>query len=207
MENVLDIYAKPYDSQEPVICMDEKSKQLIADTKPIQNTQSGKPRRRDYEYQRNGTRNIFVSVEPKAGYRRVTVTDKRKKIDFAREVDRLLSLKRYQHATVIHLVLDNLNTHNATSFFETFSKVKAERMLEKIRFHHTPKHASWLNMAEIKIGILDRQCIKGRIASEEVLKRKIALWQRSRNKSKMKINWKFTTKDARVKFKYGLELS
>jgi hypothetical protein len=207
MESVLDIYAKPYDPNEPVICMDEKSKQLIADTRNVTETQEGKERRRDYEYQRNGTKNIFVSVEPKAGYRKVSVTDKRKKVDFAHEVDRLLSLKRYRNATVIHLVLDNLNTHNGTSLFEAFSKKKAERMLEKIQFHYTPKHASWLNMAEIEIGILDRQCIKGRIASEEVLKRKVAFWQRARNKSKMKINWKFTTKDAMVKFKYSRELS
>lgn len=203
MEDVLNLYEKPYDSNEPVLCFDEKSKQLIADTRPVQAAKEGKPKRQDYEYKRNGTRNIFVTVEPKGGFREVAVTKRRTKSDFAKEIRRIVDLPRYAKALKIHFVLDNLNTHFEKSLIEAFEKEESERILSRIQFHHTPKHASWLNMAEIEIGILDRQSIKGRIATEAKMKTRIVAWSGARNEEGAKINWKFTVKDARVKFKYG----
>lgn len=203
MEHILELYAKPYDSQEPLLCFDEKSKQLLKDTRPLQNTKEGKPRRRDYEYERNGTRNIFITVEPKGGHREVAVTNHRKKPDFAREMKRVISLPRYRAAKKIHVVLDNLNTHFEKSFHETFGGSETKRIMNRIQFHYTPKHASWLNMAEIEISVLDRQCIRGRIPTEEKLNNGINLWKTERNKQKAMISWKFTVKDARIKFKYN----
>jgi hypothetical protein len=208
MEGLLALYAKPYNPLEPVLCFDEKSKQLIKDTRPVRNTKEGKSRRYDYEYGRNGTRNIFVTVEPKGGYRTATVTARRKKPDFAKEMKRLIDLPRYKNTTTIHVVLDNLNTHFEKSFIEAFGEKETRRIMGCIRFHYTPKHASWLNMAEIEIGILSRQCIKGRVPTEEKLVEKIKLWEEARNQKQAMINWKFTVKDARVKFKYeGSELN
>jgi len=203
MEDILDLYAKPYNPQEPVLCFNEKSKQLLADKRMVKNqTPRGRLRKRDYEYIRNGTRNIFVTIEPKGGYREVMVTEKRKIPDFATEIRRIIDLPRYRDTKKIHIVLDNLNTHFEKSFRETFSNKEAKRILVKIQFHHTPKHASWLNMAEIEIGILSRQCIRGRIPIEHMLTRKISAWQSTRNTMHATIHWKFTTKDARSKFKY-----
>lgn len=202
MEDLLTLYAQPYDPKEPLLCFDEKSKQLIEETRPIQPTKRGKTRRKDYEYQRNGTKNLFVTTEPKGGHREVMVTDRRTKQDFAKEIGRIITLPRYRQAKTIHLVLDNLNTHFEKSFIETFGKEKTQKITRRIQFHYTPKHASWLNMAEIEIGILDRQCIKGRIPTEELLKRKIRCWSRERNKQKKTIKWSFTVKDAREKFQY-----
>ena len=208
MEEVLDVYAMPYNPAEPVLCFDEKSKQLIKDTQLLQHTQQMKPRRRDYEYERNGTRNIFVTVEPKGGWRKATVTQHRKKPDFAKEIMHVVHLERYQKAQKIHIVLDNLNTHFETSFFETFSKTEAEEILKKIQFHYTPKHASWLNMAEIEIGVMSRQAIRGRIPTHEYLEKQLAAWEKKRNLQNAMINWTFTTKKARRKFKYkGSKLS
>jgi hypothetical protein len=207
MEDVLALYGKAYDPKEPVLCFDEKSKQLIADTRRLKKTKEGKIRRRDYEYKRNGVQNIFVTIEPKGGHREITVIDRRTKPDFAEEMRRIADLPRYRSAEKIHIVLDNLNTHFEKSVFETFEKEEAKRVLSKIQFRHAPKHASWLNMAEIEIGILDRQSIKGRIPTKEKLIEKITYWKNGRNKTKAMINWKFTVKDAREKFKYGTELS
>lgn len=190
MENVLDLYEKPYDVKEPMLCIEHRL------------------RRKDYEYKRNGTRNIFVTVEPKGGYRSVTVTKKRTKHDFAKEVKRIINLPRYKDADMVHFVLDNLNTHFEKSFLETFGEEETKRIMNRIRFHYTPKHASWLDMAEIEIGILDRQCIKGRIPTEEKLKEKISAWSKERNRQGKKIDWRFTVSDARMKFRYsGAELS
>lgn len=202
MEDVLDLYAKPYDSEEPVLCIDEKSKQLLMDTRPHQATTEGNVRKRDYEYKRNGTRNIFVCVEPKGGHREVTVTARRTKRDFAEEIKRIIDLPRYQSATMIHIVLDNLNTHFPPSFVETFGEKEATHILSRIQFHYTPKHASWLDAAEIEIGILSRQSIRGRIASEEKLRTQINVWQQARNAANANINWRFTKKDARNVFTY-----
>lgn len=203
MEDVPNLYEKPYDVKNPVLCFDEKSKRLIMDTRPVQAVKEERSKRQDYEYKRNGTKNIFVTVEPKGGYREVTVIKRRTKPDFAKEIRRIVDLPRYAETSKIHFVLDNLNTHFEKSLIETFGKEEAERILSRIQFHHTPKHASWLNMAEIEIGILDRQSIKGRIAAEAKMKTTIAAWSTARNEEGAKINWKFTVKEARVKFKYG----
>jgi len=202
MEDILDLYAKPYDPKEPVLCFDEKSKQLIKDTREAQTAKEGRLKHSDYEYERNGTRNIFVAVEPKGGHRAVRVTAHRKRPDFAKEMKRIVNLPRYKTAKKIHVVLDNLNTHFEKSFLETFGKEGAKRIMSRIKFHYTPKHASWLNMAEIEIGIFSRQSIKGRIPTEEKLKEHARIWQKGRNRQRAMIKWAFTTKDARVKFKY-----
>jgi hypothetical protein len=202
MEDVLELYTRPYDEDEPVICFDEKSKQLLKDTRNQLPMRPGKTRRRDYEYKRNGTQNIFVAVEPKAGYRRVTVTDRRTKSDFAKEIKKLIELSRYKQIKTIHIVLDNLNTHFPTSFYETFTQPVADRLLERIMFHYTPTHASWLNMAEIELSILSRQALNQRIATKEQLIETARTYQKRRNKQWATISWKFTKKDARKVFKY-----
>jgi hypothetical protein len=202
MEDVLALYEKPYDPQEPLLCFDEKSKQLIEDTRPTQNTQPGKARRRDYEYRRNGTRNMFMTVEPKGGFRTVQVTQRRTKADFAREIERIVLLPRYAQARRIHFVLDNLNTHFEKSLIETCGEQKARRLMDHIQFHHTPKHASWLNMAEIELSIVGRQCLNKRISTETLLTREMSAWENYRNGAHATIQWKFTVKDARAKFKY-----
>lgn len=202
MEDVLDLYAKPYDPKNPVICFDEKSKQLIGNTrKPIKATKN-KPKKVDCEYKRNGTQNIFMAVEPKAGYRNVKITERRTRKDFAEEIKRIINLERYEEADKIHIVLDNLNTHFEKSLYEAFTKTEAEVILKRIEFHHTPKHASWLNMAEIELSILGRQCVNKRIPSKIMLARNILAWQKARNEKQAKINWKFTKEDARNVFKY-----
>ena len=202
MEDILTLYAKPYDPKEPVLCSDEKSKQLLGETRPTKQTQPGKPRRNDYEYTRNGTRNLFVTVEPKGGHREVTVTKRRTKQDFAQEIKRVINLSIYRNAEKIHFVLDNLNTHFETSFLETFGKREAKNILKRIQFHYTPKHASWLDMAEIEIGILNQQCIRGRIPTGKALKEKIRVWLQERNQQKKTIEWSSTVKKAREKFRY-----
>jgi len=200
MEDVLNLYEKPYNFAEPVICVDEKSKQLLQDKQKPVKARKGKLRRADYEYRRNGTRNIFLSVEPKAGQRQLKVTRHRKKPDFAQFIKELS--KKYSRTEKIHIVVDNLNTHFEKSFYETFSQTEADNILKKIEFHYTPKHASWLNMAEIELSIVGRQCLNRRIPTEEKLKQEIKYWQKYRNDKKLTIQWKFTVKDARKKFRY-----
>ena len=197
MYDLLDLYAAPYDPQKPVICTDEKSKQLLENKKDPIPMRRGRNERYDYEYKRNGTRNIFVAVEPKAGWRRATVTRHRKKPDFARFIRDLVNDPRYRGVDVIRLVLDNLNTHFHASFYAAFPKEEAERILSKIEFHYTPTHASWLNMAEIELNVMDRECLGGRrMPDEETLARELTAWQKRRNKAKRKIEWKFTRQDA-----------
>jgi len=202
MEDVLDLYAKSYDPREPVICIDEKSKELREDTRVCKKPHGKKLRRRDYEYKRNGTANIFVTVEPKGGYRTVRVTKRRARPDFARELRRIISLPRYCGVRTLHIVLDNLNTHNETSLVETFGSKEAVRLLQNVKFHYTPKHASWLDMAEIEIGVMSAQAIKGRIASTEKLVTTLRAWQKRRNQKHATIDWMFTKRIAREKFKY-----
>jgi hypothetical protein len=200
MEDVLDLYAKPYNPKQPVLCFDEKSKELRKDSKAVIR---GKITRRDYEYIRNGTANVFMTVEPKAGYRTTKATKRRRKKDFAREIRRISKLPMYRKTRVIHIVLDNLNTHGEHSLMETFGERETERIMRRIQFHHTPKHASWLNMAEIELSILEKQCLKQRIPDRSALRAHLRAWQTQRNRHHAKINWRFTKRDARRVFKYG----
>lgn len=202
MEHLLDLYQTELPNDEVLICMDEKSKQLIQDTRAVVPERVGAHRHRDYEYKRNGTKNIFVTIEPYGGHREVTVTERRTRKDFAEEVKRIASLPRYTEKTMIHMVLDNLNTHNKKSLLETFGKEETDVLMKRVTFHPTPKHASWLNMAEIEIGILDRQCIKGRIGTEKKLIKMIDAWKEKRNTEEKKIHWGFTKEDAKRVFKY-----
>lgn len=195
MYKVLDLYAKSYDENFPTICIDEKSKQLLLDTRQPIPMQPGKPTKMDYEYKRNGTRNIFVAVEPLAGNHISKVTKRRTKSDFAIFVKELLT-KYYANAHKLNIVCDNLNTHFKKSFYETFAKDEADAILERIDFIYTPKHASWLNMAEIEINLLETECIGKRIGSEATLTDEINAWLYKANQQKRKINWSFTKRDA-----------
>ena len=194
MYRLLNLYKLPYDPSQPVVCMDEKSKQLLGDTRKPIAAKPGSPEKYDYEYKRKGTCNIFMAVEPKAGKRFVEVTNTRTKADFAYFIEQLV--KRFSKAAFIQLVLDNLNTHFETSLLETFGKVKTKKLMKKVRFIYTAKHASWLNMAEIEINIMDRQCTGGRIESKDKLKDNVQQWAKRRNKDKATIEWKFTRQDA-----------
>jgi DDE superfamily endonuclease len=191
MYDLLDLYQQPYNRDEPVVCVDEKSKQLLAPKHPDIPGKPGQHRKVDYEYIRQGTRNLFVAVEPLAGWRQVQVTAHRKKPDFVRFIRQLLQ-GRYRQARRVHLVLDNLNIHFAKVFVDVLGAQRAAKLLHRIVFHYTPKHASWLNMAEIEIGILERQCINPRIPTEAKLMAEVKAWQRRRNRLRKTINWSFT---------------
>jgi hypothetical protein len=195
MYNVLNLYERAYNWEEPVVCVDEKSKQLLAPLRPKLPLKPGQPVKEDYEYERKGTRNLFVAVEPLAGWRQVQVTLQRKKPDFVHFIRRLLQ-GCYRKAKRVHLVLDNLNTHFAKVFVDVLGQKRAEKLLKRIVFHYTPTHASWLNMAEIEIGILDKQCLKERMATEEKLVSEVAAWQKRRNQQRKTIDWTFTRHDA-----------
>jgi transposase len=205
MYDVLNTYAQPYNSKEPVICLDEKSKELHTDARTHKPTEPGSVRKRDYEYVRQGTVNIFMTVEPLAGFRTTRVTARRTRTDFAHEIERIVSLERYADATRIHLVLDNLNTHNEKSLIEAFGTEKTKQLMGRIRFHHTPKHASWLNMAEIELSIMERQCTRGRVATKEELTRALRIWNTDRNSKEKTIRWGFTKQDAKEVFKERVE--
>ncbi len=195
MYRLLKLYQQGYNPNEPLVCMDEKSKQLLEDNRQPIKAKPGKLEKYDYEYKRRGTCNIFVAVAPKAGMRIVKVTDTRTKEDFAYFVEDLVE-KHFSKATFVQLVLDNLNTHFEGSLIETFGKRKATRLQKKIKFIYTPKHASWLNMAEIEINIMDRQCTGGRIESKERLISNVMIWSKERNDKQCDIEWKFTRQDA-----------
>jgi hypothetical protein len=199
MEDVLDQYEKPYDPAEPVICMDEQPYQMLDDVRPPKPAVPGKAAKQDYEYRRCGTCSIFVAVEPAAGKRFVQARRHRTRSDFACFVRDLL--KRYPRARRIRLVLDNLNTHNAKSLIEYFGSKGAKPLLKRIVWHHTPKHASWLNMAECELSVLGRQCLDRRIDSQQLLTTEVAAWQHPRNAAEVRIDWQFRTPDARIKLK------
>ncbi len=198
MYALLALYAKPRSRAEPVVCIDEKSLQLIGHSRAPLRMASHSPEKVDYEYVRNGTTNLFVAVEPKAGQRIVAVTARRGKVDFVEFVSNLLR-NTYAKARRVHLVLDNLNTHFRKCFEDVLGKRAAAKLLRRVQFHYTPKHASWLNMAEIEIGILTRQCLDRRTATQDLLKSEVAAWQLDRNKEARTINWKFTRQDADAK--------
>ena len=200
MEDVLDLYSLPYDPQRPLVCFDEHPVQLIAETRQPWPAQPGQPERYDYEYRRNGTRNLFVFLEPLPGWRHVAVTEQRTKVDFAACM-RYLVDERYSDADKVVVVLDNLNTHTPAALYEAFPPAEAKRILDRLEFHYTPKHGSWLNMVEIEIGVLVEQCLADRIPDAETLSREIAAWEQSRNSQAATINWQFTSIDARTKLK------
>ena len=200
MEDVLELYAEPYDPSRPKVNFDETSRQLLKETRTPIPVAAGRPACYDYEYERNGTRNLFIHCEPQTGWRHVEVTQRRGNVDFAYQMKWLVD-ERYPEAEVIRVVLDNLNTHKPASLYEAFPPEEARRIVKKLEFHYTPKHGSWLNMAEIELSILQRQCLARRIPDEETLKREIASWENQRNEEKAKIDWRFSITDARRKLK------
>jgi hypothetical protein len=200
MEDVLDLYKQPYDPKHPQVCMDETSKQLVQEIAQPIPIEPGHPERFDYEYERNGVANLFILFEPLRGWRNMKVTDRRTRGDWAMLMKELVDV-HYPLAETIRLVMDNLNTHIAGSLYETFEPAEAKRILDKLEFHHTPKHGSWLNMAEIEFSVLSRQCLDQRIGDKETLVREMAAWQKERNEKWVKMDWRFTTADARIKLK------
>jgi hypothetical protein len=195
MYELLDLYARPHDPLEPVICMDEKSKQLLRETRQPLTAKPGVVAKQDYEYERAGTCNIFVAVEPRGQRRFAQVTARRTKVDFVAFVCRMLR-SGYSNVRKVHLVLDNLNTHMRESFEEVLGVKVAAKLLRRIEFHYTPKHASWLNMAEIEIGVLQRQCLARCAAETAILTAEVAAWQKRRNRARCGIEWSFTRRDA-----------
>ena len=200
MEDVLEVYHRPYDPQRPVVCFDEASKQLLKETRRSIPAAPGRPVTTDYEYERNGTANMFMMFEPLAGKRHVRVTERRTAVEYAYAVRELVDV-HYADAATIVLVQDNLNTHKPASLYEAFAPEEARRILERLEIHYTPKHGSWLNMAETELGILSRQCLDRRIEDRPVLTNEIATWEDGRNSAKSKVHWQFTTADARTKLR------
>lgn len=197
MELVLDVYKQPYDERFPVICMDESPRQLIDEVKVPIPASPGQPARYDYEYKRCGTCNIFMANEPLAGKRMVEVTESKTKVDWALFVEKIAS--HYKEAEKITLVMDNLNTHTPGSFYEAFAPEKAKALWNRFEFVFTPKHGSWLNMAEIELNVLIGQCLKRRIAKIEVMRNEVKAWESGRNRMNATVNWQFTAEDARIK--------
>lgn len=200
MEEVLTLYTQSYDEERPVVCLDESSKQLIEEVRQPIPMEPGKPEQVDTEYKRNGVANLFLAFEPLAGKRVLEVTEKRTKVDFAHFLKTVLD-EHYPTARTIVLVMDNLNTHTKASLYEAFEPEEAKRLADRLEIHYTPKHGSWLNMAEIEFSHLSRQCLNRRIASEEILKIETTAWMNERNNRKTTMNWRFTVEDARIKLK------
>jgi len=200
MEDVLEVYHRPYDSEHPVVCIDERSKALRSTPRGGLPARPGVCRRQDYEYERTGVCNIFLWVEPLAGRRQVQVTDRRTTVDFAEQLRELVDVA-YPQARKIVLVTDNLNTHSPHALYERYPPQEARRIAEKLEWHYTPEHGSWLNMAEIELSALSRQCLCRRMDHQQVVTRETALWERERNQAQTKVDWQFTTADARIKLK------
>ena len=200
MEDILEIYQRPEVPSNPVVCVDETSKQHIKDTREPLRIAEGTPNRYDYEYQRNGVSNLFMIFAPLLGFRHVEVTEGRTSIDFAHICRDLVDI-HFPDAEKITLVCDNLNTHKPTSLYKAFASDEARRIAEKLQFHYTPKHGSWLNIAEIEFSVLSRQCLSRRIPDQDTLKREVQAWQNRRNQQRATVKWQFTTKDARIKLK------
>lgn len=201
MEDVLDVYARPHDPAAPVVCMDEKPYQLLAHARDPLPSAPGRDRKEDYEYVRHGTCSIFVWVEALAGRRRVTARHRRTRTDWATEIDHLLTVD-YPDAETVVLVMDNLNTHTLGSLYETFSPAKARALARRLEIHYTPKHGSWLNIAEIELSALTRQCLDRRIADLDLLNTELQAWQDTVNADQRQINWHFTTSDARTRLRH-----
>ncbi len=200
MEDVLDVYVRPYDPRVPQVCMDELSKQLVGETRVPVPAASGRPARVDYEYERHGTSNLFLFVEPLRGWRQVMVTERRTKQDWAHAIQALVDV-HYPDAERIVLVLDNLNTHGIGSLYEAFPPEEARRISRKLELHYTPKHGSWLNIAEIELSVLGRQCLDRRIPDPADLEHEVTTWMVERNIKQRTVDWRFTTADARIKLK------
>jgi transposase len=198
MEALLDIYKKPYNPQVPVVCMDETSTQLIAEVREPWPVKPGSPAKYDTEYKRNGTANIFIAFEPLAGQRHTQVTDQRTKVDWAHYIKDLAD-NRYAEVERICLIMDNLNTHSKSSLYEALVPQEAKRIADKLDIHYTPKHGSWLNMAEIELSHLSSQGLASRIADKATLTKKVQAWNKQRDERNVKAHWQFTTQDARVK--------
>lgn len=200
MEDVLSVYKKPYDPAHPVVCMDEASKQQIKEVRQPTSVEPGKPERYDSEYERNGVSNLFIFFDPLAGWRHVEVTDQRTSVDWAYQIRDLVDV-HYPQAELITLVLDNLNTHCGASLYKAFEPAEARRLLERLDIHYTPKHGSWLNMAEIELSILNSQCLDRRIPDQETLKKEVTAWANRRNAHSSPMDWRFSTEDARIKLR------
>jgi hypothetical protein len=201
MEDVLEVYTRPYDPHRPQVCLDETSRQLLAEVTPPRPMVPGRPARQDYEYVREGVCNVFLICEPLRGWRQVMVSQRRTRIDWARCIKELLDV-HYPHAEQLVLVQDNLNTHTPASLYEAFEPVEAKRLADRLELHYTPKHGSWLNMAEIELAVLAEQCLDRRLADRVTLEREVAAWQAARNATGRGVDWRFTTEDARIKLKH-----
>ncbi|MGB9880791.1 MAG: IS630 family transposase [Anaerolineae bacterium] len=200
MEDVLDLYTRPADPMHPLVCLDETSKQLIGETRTPLPAQPGQPERFDYEYVRHGVANLFMFFAPFQNWRHVKVTEHRTKADWAACMRELVDV-HFPNATRIIVIADHLNTHNPAVLYEIFAPAEAKRLLDRLEFHYTPKHGSWLNMAEIELSVLSRQCLAQRIPDQQTLSDQVAAWEQARNKAQATINWRFTTSDARIKLK------
>ena len=200
MEDVLEVYHRSYGDNEVLVCLDETSKQQVSETRQPRPSRPGAARAYDYEYQRNGVSNLFMVFAPLEGWRRIEVTDRRTKVDWARVVRKLVD-EDYPDKDRIVLVMDNLNTHHPASLYEAFEPAEARRIAERLEIHYTPQHGSWLNRAEIEIGVMVRQCLDRRIPDQSVLRREVAAWQQQRNRDTIRVDWRFTTADARIKLK------
>ena len=198
MQDVLDVYKRPYDPRRPLVCFDETNEQLVAETRKALPSRPGRRRRYDYEYRRNGTANLFMMFQPLKARRHVKVTERRTRKDFAECIRDLVDI-RYPEADMIVLVLDNLNTHTPGSLYEPFEAVEAKRLAEKLEIHHTPKHGSWLNMAEIELCVSSRQCLKDHMETRDLLASEAAAWETERNAKESTVDWRFTTADARIR--------
>ena len=200
MEDVLEVYHRPYDARRPVVCMDETNRQLVRQVRPPLPMRPGAAAKEDYEYERNGVAEIFLFVEPLAGRRRVTVTERRTQKDWAHRVREMLE-QDYPDADKVVLVMDNLNTHGIGSLYEAFPAPEARKLAERLEIHYTPKHGSWLNIAEIELAALSKQCLSRRIPDRETMEREVTAWASKRNAEQAKVDWQFTTDDARIKLK------
>lgn len=200
MENVLAVYKRPYDPRRPVVCFDEKSKQLVGEIAKAIPAAPGRVESHDYEYTRNGTANLFMFVEPLGGWRHVNVTSRRTKLDFAQQMKELVEV-HYPKAAKVTLVMDNLNTHRLSCLYEAFAPEQARRIIEKVEVVHTPKHGSWLNMAECELSVLEKQCLGERIGDEATLRQRVEIWETDRNNRSKTIDWQFETADARIKLR------
>jgi hypothetical protein len=200
MEDVLDVYHRPYDARRPVVCIDEKPKQLVSEARQPLPPRPGSPARYDYEYRREGVANLFMTFEPLLGWRSVQVTERRTAKDFA-EVLRWLAEDVHPDAEKVVLVTDNLNTHTPACLYEAFEPARARRIAARLEWHYTPRHGSWLNMAEIELAALSKQCLDRRIGSMAVLRREVAAWEVERNERMVEVKWRFTTADARIKLR------